>query len=252
MDDEVSELYEKRWGRPWVIEAEREREIVKRKGKLVKFLGSTPLPTDLGQWTYMAFGDYTTGEFHTAMIYGEVKRSLLRKGGMLLRVHSSCGTSELFHASNCECREELDEAMRRIRRVGRGMIIYMNQEGGGNGVVAKIAAYSKVFKWNGRRIAVAKDGAGRRIGVYDAYKNLGYKQENRSFAVAAAILKYLGVKSVVLMTNNPKKIAGLENYGIRVKPEGLHIKPKNSIVKKHLREKARLLGHSIPDAYIKR
>ncbi|EQD58232.1 3,4-dihydroxy-2-butanone 4-phosphate synthase/GTP cyclohydrolase II, partial [mine drainage metagenome] len=168
-------------------------------------LASTPLPTEYGSWTYIVFGDMTNGQFHTAMVYGNAAKSLKKSSCMLLRVHSACGTSELFHATNCECREELEEALKCMRKAGSGIIIYMNQEGAGNGIEAKVKAYSKAFTWKNGKVVGARSKDGKPISIYDAYKSLGYPQENRSFAVSAAILKKLGVKKVKLMTNNPKK-----------------------------------------------
>ncbi|MGC8687430.1 MAG: hypothetical protein ACP5RM_01880 [Candidatus Micrarchaeia archaeon] len=248
---EISKLFEERWSEPWKLRDEMEKSLKKSKSKMIKFLASTPLPTEYGSWTYMVFGDYTTGEFHTAIVYGNAKKNIKKKG-MLLRVHSSCATSELFHATNCECREELEEAMKRIRKNGAGLIIYMNQEGAGNGIAPKIMAYSKAFVWgkNGK-IVEARDKHGKPISVYDGYKMLGYPPENRSLAVAAEILKFLGIQSVVLMTNNPKKIEELKKYGISVEPVGIHIKPKNKIVREHLKAKAEMLGHKISEKDIR-
>ncbi|MGC8710528.1 MAG: hypothetical protein ACP5RF_02890 [Candidatus Micrarchaeia archaeon] len=243
---EVSKLFEERWNEPWKLREARANALKRSGGKIVELLASTPLPTEYGYWTYMVFGDYTTGEFHTAIVYGDARKSI-KKEGMLLRVHSSCATSELFHATNCECREELEEALKRIRKNGKGLVIYMNQEGAGNGITPKIMAYSKSLVWKNGKIVEAKGKHGKVVSVYDGYKMLGYPPENRSLIAAAEILKILGIKSVVLMTNNPKKIEELEKYGISVKPMGIHIKPKNKIVREHLRAKAEMLGHRISE-----
>ncbi|MGC8479023.1 MAG: hypothetical protein ACP5NE_03835 [Candidatus Micrarchaeia archaeon] len=249
--EEVLGLFEERWSEPWKLREKMENSLKKSGRKIIKFLASTPLPTEYGYWTYMVFGDYTTGEFHTAIVYGDAKKNIKKKG-MLLRVHSSCATSELFHATNCECREELEEAMKRIRKNGAGLVIYMNQEGAGNGIFPKIMAYSKSLVWDKKgKVVEAKDKNGKLISVYNAYKMLGYPLENRSLAAAAEILKFLGIKSVVLMTNNPKKIEELEKYGISVEPISIHIKPKNEIVREHLRVKAEMLGHKISEKDIK-
>ena len=248
INDEMR-LFEERWKKPGKLSHDIEGKL-KRKGA-VTLLGSTPLPTKLGGWTYMVFGDYTTGEFHTALVYGDAKKNL-KKDNVLLRVHSACATSELFHATNCECREELDEAMKRIKRHGSGMIIYMNQEGAGNGIAAKVAAYSHVFEWRSGKVVNAKGKDGKPANIYDAYRRLGYEPESRSFLAAAGILKYLGIKSVRLMTNNPKKIEELRKYGIKVEPEGIHIKPANAMVKEHLKAKSRVLGHAISEKDLKR
>ncbi len=247
---ELSKILDQRWEELWKFSEERERILQKNHSKIVKLLASTPLPTEYGDFTYMVFGDYATGEFHNAVIYGNAKKSI-KKNGMLVRVHSSCGTSELFHAMNCECREELDEAMKRIRKNKSGMIIYLNQEGAGNGIAPKIKAYSKSLVWKGNKVVEAKDKNGKPITAYEAYKMLGYKQENRSLLAAAEIIKFLGIKSVRLMTNNPKKIDELRKYGIKVEPEGIHIKPNGDIVKNSLKAKAKILGHNITSKDLK-
>ena len=183
---------------------------------------------------------------HTAVVYGPNTRELKSGRNVLTRVHSACATSELFHASNCECREELEEAMRRIRKEGRGIIVYLDQEGAGNGIKAKIQAYSLAFRWKNGRVTQAKDKrTGKSISIYEAYRKLGYGMETRSFKVAADILKSLDISSVRLLTNNPSKIKGLQVEGINATPVELHIKPKNRIVAEHLNAKASLLGHNI-------
>ena len=247
---ELSKILDQRWEELWKFSEERERILQKSHSKIIKLLASTPLPTEYGDFTYMVFADYATGEFHNAVIYGNAKKSI-KKNGMLVRVHSSCGTSELFHAMNCECREELDEAMKRIRKNKSGMIIYLNQEGAGNGIAPKIKAYSKSLVWKGNKVVEAKDKNGKPITAYEAYKMLGYKQENRSLLAAAEIIKFLGIKSVRLMTNNPKKIDELRKYGIKVEPEGIHIKPNGDIVKNSLKAKAKILGHNITSKDLK-
>jgi len=215
-----------------------------RHTPIVKMLASTPLPTEYGSVTYYVFGDLSNGHVHSVAVFGDARKTLKGAARILLRVHSSCGTSELFHATNCECREELDEAMKRISKAHRGIVIYLDQEGAGNGITNKIMAYRKAFEWkNGKVVPVKRNG--KTFSIYDAYEELGLPPENRDFTVAAAILKELGVKKVRLMTNNPKKVEGLRRHGIDVEPYGIHIKPTNSIVKEHLRAKAQKLGHKI-------
>ncbi len=196
-------------------------------------------------WVFSENG--VPNRFHTAVIYGPTTREIKSGRNVLTRVHSACATSELFHASNCECREELEEAMRRIRREGKGILIYLDQEGAGNGIKAMIDAYRMAFRWkNSKEVVPVKDARTREdISIYEAYLRLGYKMETRSFWVAADILKNLGISSVRLLTNNPSKVKGLQDEGIKAIPVGLHIKPKNKIVAAHLSAKAKLLGHNI-------
>ena len=238
------ELFERIWSDAASLESRNLRIAEKERAPIVKMLSSTPLPTEYGGFTYIVFGDLTNGQVHTMMVYGDA-RKIKRNERLLLRVHSSCGTSELFHATNCECREELDEAMRRISKAKAGIVIYMNQEGAGNGITAKIRAYSNTFEWKNGRVVERRNKDGSKVNMYEAYKKLGYPQENRSFAAAAAMLRTFGIRKVRLMTNNPKKIEGLKQYGMDVQPYSIHIRPKNKIMKRHLEAKAKLLGHSI-------
>ncbi|MEM3883995.1 MAG: GTP cyclohydrolase II [Methanothrix sp.] len=238
------ELFERMWSDTASLESGNLRVAERQKTPIVKMLSSTPLPTEYGGFTYVVFGDLTNGQFHTMMIYGDASR-IKKKERLLLRVHSACGTSELFHATNCECREELEEALKRISKAKSGIVIYLNQEGAGNGITAKTKAYSNAFEWKNGKIVERKKKDGSEVSIYDAYKKLGYPQENRSFAAAAAMLKEFGIRKVRLMTNNPKKVEGLKQYGIDVQPYGIHIKPKNNTMKRHLEAKAKLLGHSI-------
>lgn len=212
----------------------------------VKFVGETPLPTEFGGWTYMIFKELPEGRIHTLMVFGDCKSySDVDLKDVLVRVHSACATSELFHATNCECREELEEAMKKIQKEGKGMVVYLDQEGAGNGLEAKVASYRLAFCWSKGEVVPVKDSNGDDVSIYSAYKRLGFKAETRSFKVAADMLKSIGVKSVRLLTNNPSKVQGLEAEGITAIPVGLHIKPKNKIVARHLKAKAEELGHKI-------
>ncbi|MDE1833530.1 MAG: hypothetical protein KGH58_03880 [Candidatus Micrarchaeota archaeon] len=240
------------WERPWVSEGRRRSRLLKRGMPLVRMLAQAPLHTSLGDWTYMVFGDYASGRLHTLMAYGRMNgRRIAKNTGMLVRVHSSCATSELFHATNCECREELDEAMRRIRRNGSGIMIYLDQEGAGNGLVAKTRAYAKAFGWSDGRVVQRKRG-GKPISIYKAYRMLGYGDEARDFGQAAAMLKSIGVRSVRLMTNNMAKVSGLEREGIKAVAYGIHIRPKDAATAAHIRSKAEELGHRISERDWKR
>lgn len=218
----------------------------------IKLIGETPLPTEFGGWTYLVFEDLKTYKFHTLLVYKRLADIAKHPNNVLVRIHSACASSELFHANNCECREELEEGMKRIKRNGRGIIVYLDHEGAGNGIAAKLMVYSKTFGWKNGRIVQKKDPkTNRNIDTYTTFEKLGYKKEARTFEVAAEMLKYAGVKSVKLMTNNPKKVEGIERYGIPAIPISIHIKPKNRIVSEHLRSKAVNLGHKISERHIK-
>ncbi len=231
------------WKSPWV---KMEKNFKEMKGKrIAEILASCPMPTEYGDWTNVLFGDYTTGRTHDALVFGNWEKGSLGNGrGVLTRMHSSCRSSDIFHATNCECAAELREAMARIKKEGRGVIIYLDQEGAGNGLVAKLEAFSKAYAWKNGRITEARDSKGV-INMYDAYERLGYKTDRRNYEVAGQMLKALGVKSVRLLTNNPRKIKGIESAGVEVERESIHIAPSNRMQSTILRAKARRLGHKI-------
>ena len=213
--------------------------------KTTEILASCPMPTEYGDWTNILFGDYVTGRTNDALVFGNWKKGSLGNGrAVLTRMHSSCRSSDIFHATNCECGAELLEAMARIKKEGRGVIIYLDQEGAGNGLVAKLEAFSKAYTWKNGRIVEARDRKGV-INMYDAYERLGYKTERRDYAIGGQMLKALGVKSVRLLTNNPRKVKGIESAGVKVSQESIHISPSNRMQSTILRAKAQRLGHKI-------
>lgn len=242
----ILKYLDRNWNEPEEVEDEMIKTLNEHKiPRLVEF-GRTPLPTEYGAMTYIVFGDYATGKEHDIAVFGKFNGKELKSYSYpLVRVHSSCRSSELFHAINCECREELDLALKQMSKEKKGVLIYLNQEGAGNGIKAKLAAYKNIFKLKNGIVSVKKNKKGRQLNVYDGYAKAGYKSEHRNFAVAAAILKTLGINSVRLMTNNPNKIEGLTSNGIKVKPVGIHIKPTNEIMKGNLIMKAEKLGHNI-------
>ncbi len=238
---------EKMWSTPW-IEEEKIRDALKKENKsLIKELGRASIPSEYGGLTYLVFGDYTTGKEHDVIVFGKFGDKIPPDyKNPLLRMHSSCRSSELFHASNCECREELDLAMKTMAKEKKGIILYLNQEGGGNGITAKLAAYRKSFEWKGNNVVLKTDPKTKKpLDVYQSYIDLGYKPENRDFTIAAEILKSLGVKSVRLMTNNLNKIDGLRTQGIDVDPVSIHVQPSNEIVRRHLNAKKERFGYKL-------
>ncbi|MGC8483636.1 MAG: hypothetical protein ACP5OE_08350 [Thermodesulfobium sp.] len=242
----ILKYLDKNWNEPREVEDEMVKTLNEYKIPRLVELGRTPLPTEYGPMTYIVFGDYATGKEHDIAVFGKFEGKRLKSYNYpLVRVHSSCRTSELFHAINCECRQELDLALKQMSKEKKGILIYLNQEGGGNGIKAKLAAYKNTFNLKNGKITVKKDEKGKELNVYDGYAKAGYKSEHRDFAVAASILKTLGINSVRLMTNNPNKIEGLTSNGINVKPVGIHVKPTNEMMRKHLIMKAKKLGHNI-------
>ncbi len=161
---------------------------------------------------------------HLAIVKGEV----LNSEAVPVRIHSECLTSEVLGSLKCDCREQLQTALKYISEQERGIVLYMRQEGRGIGLGNKIRAY-------------ALQEAG--YDTVEANHMLGFPDDLRSYDVAAGMLQVLGVKSISLLTNNPKKIAGVEAFGIRVKKRiPLQIKP-NPFNKNYLHTKARKSGH---------
>lgn len=158
------------------------------------------LPTPFGTWTAIAFYDPQSrrdGAVHLAMVFGDVAG----RSSVPVRVHSECMTSEVFGSRKCDCAGQLKESMRRIRRAGRGVIVYLRQEGRGIGIFNKIRAYH------------LQDHG---YDTIEANKKLGLAVDSREYCPAAAIIRDLGIVSIRLMTNNPAKKRGLAAEGIKV------------------------------------
>lgn len=245
---------ESNWRQPW-SSIMRNKQLLKEQGlPLVVELGRSPLPTETGDWTYMAFGDYTDLSHHELLIFGNFENGSLGDGeNVLTRMHSACRTNETYHAVNCECRKELQQAMKLISEEGRGVIVYLEQEGRGTGISGKMHQLNGMFSWDGGgKIQQNRDPeTGERIDTDRAYREAGLPSEVRDFDVAGEMLKHVGVKSVRLLTNNPSKIQGIESAGISVEPVEIHIEPDNEIIACDLASKARNLGHHISPEHLK-
>ncbi|NLC50052.1 MAG: bifunctional 3,4-dihydroxy-2-butanone-4-phosphate synthase/GTP cyclohydrolase II [Bacteroidales bacterium] len=168
-----------------------QKESLIEQGEKVK------LPTKFGDFHLIPFLQTSTGQEHVALIKGEWEED----ESVLVRMHSSCLTGDIFASQRCECGEQLHEAMRMIEKEGKGVIVYLNQEGRGIGLMAKVAAYK-----------LQEEG----YDTVDANLHLGYKADERDYGVGAQILRSLGVSKMRLLTNNPVKRIGLESYGLEV------------------------------------
>lgn len=194
--------------------------------ELVKVECSAKLPTDSGTFELVGFDNQLDGKEHIAIVKGEVAG----KENVLVRIHSECFTGDILGSYRCDCGSQLKKAMRTIEDKGEGIVLYLRQEGRGIGLINKIKAYK------------LQDSG---LDTVDANLVLGFGEDERDYAVAAQMLKALGVKSVVLMTNNPAKIEGLENYGMKVvKRAEIEIKP-NEVNEKYLRTKFERMGHKL-------
>lgn len=248
----VKALRQEEWRRPWIAGNAIKEMLQAENEPMIEELGRAPLPTEYGDWTYLAFGDYTTGSHHEVLVFGNLENGATGDGeDILVRLHSSCRTNEAYHAVNCECRKELHEAMTLIKQEGRGIIVYLDQEGRGTGIAGKMAQLDNMFGWENGTIEQKRDPVtGERIDTDRAYKDARYPSESRDFSVAGAMLHTIGIKSVRLLTNNPRKIAGVEAAGIRVTPVEIHIMPDNEIIASDLRSKAANLGHTIAEEHL--
>ena len=194
--------------------------------ELVKVECSAKLPTDSGTFELVGFDNQLDGKEHIAIVKGDVTG----KENVLVRIHSECFTGDILGSYRCDCGSQLKKAMRTIEDKGEGIVLYLRQEGRGIGLINKIKAYK------------LQDSG---LDTVDANLALGFGEDERDYAVAAQMLKALGVKSVVLMTNNPAKIEGLENYGMKVvKRAEIEIKP-NEVNEKYLRTKFERMGHKL-------
>ncbi len=187
---------------------------------------SVQLPTAYGNFRMIAFQQISTGQEHVALIKGEWGE----EEPLLVRVHSSCMTGDIFGSMRCECGEQLHSALQLIEKEGKGVLVYLNQEGRGIGLMAKAAAYK-----------LQEQG----LDTVDANLHLGYQADERDYGVGAQILRSLGVSKMRLMTNNPTKRIGLEAYGLEVVENvPLEIEP-NAFNKFYMETKKKRMGHQL-------
>lgn len=184
------------------------------------------MPTRHGDFELVAFKQLNTGEHHLALIKGTWKKD----EPILVRVHSSCFTGDILHSLRCDCGEQLTHAMEIVEREGKGLILYMNQEGRGIGLLNKLKAYK-----------LQEEGAD----TVEANLALGFKNDQRDYGVGAQILRHLNATKLRLMSNNPRKRAGLQGYGIEI-VETVPIEvPANQYNEFYLQTKRDKLGHEI-------
>ena len=196
----------------------------KRTEQLMKIDVVANMPTDSGSFKIVGFDNLIDGKEHIALVKGDVAG----KENVTVRIHSECFTGDILGSLRCDCGSQLKTAMRRIDRLGEGVILYLRQEGRGIGLLNKLRAYN-----------LQEEG----MDTLDANLHLGFGADMRDYAVAAQMLKALGVKSIKLLTNNPLKINGLEEYGMPVvEREEIEIEA-NKINKIYLKTKKERMGH---------
>ncbi len=192
--------------------------------KLVEMVESVQLPTGFGDFRAVGYRSLLDGKEHLALIKGNIEPGK----PVLVRVHSECLTGDVFHSRRCDCGDQLEAALRQIEREGNGALLYMRQEGRGIGLMNKLKAYKLQEQ--------GKD-------TVDANLALGFPADLRDYGVGAQILADLGISKVRLMTNNPRKIVGLEGYGLEVEERvALEITPKPENIH-YLSTKKERLGH---------
>jgi 3,4-dihydroxy 2-butanone 4-phosphate synthase / GTP cyclohydrolase II len=198
-----------------------------RNEQLIERVAEAVLPTAFGEFTAIGFRSLVDGKHHVAMVKGEVDG----EPDILVRMHSECLTGDVFHSLRCDCGEQLESALAMIEREGRGVLVYLAQEGRGIGLLNKLRAY-KLQEENG-------------LDTVEANVALGLPVDLRDYGIGAQILKDLGLTSIRILTNNPKKIIGLEGYGLSVSeqlPIQVIANPHNE---GYLRTKRERMGHAI-------
>jgi 3,4-dihydroxy 2-butanone 4-phosphate synthase/GTP cyclohydrolase II len=201
-----------------LIEYRRRREV------LVERLVSVPLPTPEGQFQLHLYESRLEGDHHIALVKGKVAGTR----PVLVRVHSQCLTGDVFGSLRCDCGPQLRAAMRAIARRGRGVVLYLRQEGRGIGLAAKLKAY-----------ALQDSG----LDTVEANVRLGYPADLRDYGIGAQILRDLGVRSIDLLTNNPRKLVGLEAHGLRITRRVSIRIPPTRHNRRYLATKRDKLGH---------
>ena len=193
---------------------------------LVTKVAEADLPSEHGLFTIHGYESMIDRETHLALVCGDIGDG----EDVLVRVHSKCLTGDVFHSARCDCGAQLEAALQQISRAGRGVLLYLNQEGRGIGLANKLRAY-----------ALQDQG----LDTVEANERLGFKADQRDYGIGAQILRSIGVRSMRLLTNNPRKFVGLQGYGLSVSATIPLEIPASATTRKYLKVKKEKLGHHL-------
>jgi 3,4-dihydroxy 2-butanone 4-phosphate synthase/GTP cyclohydrolase II len=194
---------------------------------MVRRVAQASLPTVQGAFRVHAFESLIDGQAHVALVKGDIGDGK----NVVVRVHSKCLTGDVFHSTRCDCGPQLDAALTRIAAEPRGVLLYLNQEGRGIGLVNKIRAYE-----------LQDQG----LDTVEANERLGFKADQRDYGIGAQILRDLGVRTMRLLTNNPRKFVGLEGYGLSVVESlPIEVAPATEFTRRYMKTKKDKLGHTL-------
>lgn len=194
--------------------------------RLIEKIAWANLPTESGEFTIHAYKSLADGKEHIALVKGDVAG----KENVLVRVHSECLTGDVFGSLKCDCGEQLRQALRQIAEEGLGVFLYLRQEGRGIGLGNKIKAYHLQDKG---------------LDTVEANRQLGFKEDLREYGIGVQILKDLGLSTIRILTNNPKKLVGIEAYGIKIVEQLPILVPPNPYNYEYLKTKKEKLGHQL-------
>jgi 3,4-dihydroxy 2-butanone 4-phosphate synthase/GTP cyclohydrolase II len=201
-------------------------EYRRRREKLVERMTSVRLPTAYGEFVAVAFREKLSGKHHVALVKGDVDGA----ENVLVRVHSECLTGDVFHSLRCDCGEQLEQALARIESEGRGVLLYLAQEGRGIGLLNKLKAYE-----------LQEDG----LDTVEANVELGLPVDAREYGIGNQILADLGLSTIRILTNNPRKVTGIEGFGLRVVDQlPIETEPNHENAR-YLATKREKLGHKL-------
>ena len=194
--------------------------------KIISFVETSELPTDIANFKVYAFTEEQNKKDHLAIVLGNIETNK----SVLSRIHSQCITGESFFSMRCDCRYQLTESLTQIAERGRGVVFYLQQEGRGIGLSNKIRAYNLQDKG---------------LDTVEANHQLGFKEDERGYGIVSDMINFLGIKKVDLMTNNPKKIKALEAMGVVINQRVPLYSSTNKYNEKYISTKVKKLGHLI-------